>query len=70
MREQRAKAAESRPEKPPAEVCRRGHPLSGDNLRVLTRSNRKVERICRECVRMRNRASKRRKAERDGKWPR
>lgn len=44
------------------EFCKRGHPLSGGNLRILVRKiekwRSKEERICRECVRIRNRASK------------
>jgi len=40
-------------------VCKLDHPLGGDNLRLLERGGY-VERICRECVRIRNRASKRR----------
>lgn len=51
------------PERSLAEYCERGHPLSGDNLRIMTRSNGRVERICRECVRIRNREAKRRKRE-------
>ncbi|HET8629975.1 MAG TPA: GIY-YIG nuclease family protein [Thermomicrobiales bacterium] len=42
---------------PMKEVCTRGHPLSGDNLRILVRRGH-TERICRECVRIRNRAKK------------
>lgn len=42
--------------------CKRGHLLAGSNLRLLPRPNRKTsqERICRECVRDRNRDCKRR----------
>lgn len=47
---------------PKKKYCKRGHPLSGKNLRILTRKDEvwrsKIERICRECVRIRNRASK------------
>lgn len=46
------------------EFCKRGHPLSGDNLRLLDRAingKHKTERICRQCVRQRNQESKRRK---------
>lgn len=45
------------------EFCKKGHPLSGDNLRILkrTRKNGHEERICRECVRIRNRKCKDRK---------
>lgn len=38
--------------------CRLGHDLSGDNLRLLKRKSGIIERICRECVRVRNRKSK------------
>lgn len=44
--------------------CKIGHLLSGDNLRILQRIRDGVaheERICRECVRIRNRACKKRK---------
>lgn len=47
------------------QVCKLGHPLEGDNLRLLVRCGR-TERICRECVRIRNRAAKKRKRERNG----
>jgi hypothetical protein len=42
--------------------CKRGHPLNGDNLRILIRPNKdgtRQERICRACVRLRNRKYKR-----------
>src|SRR5258708_2700027 len=42
------------------DFCKNGHPLSGSNLRILVRRGRE-ERICRQCVRVRNSASKRRK---------
>ncbi len=48
---------------PRAEFCKRGHPLSGDNLRILVRvknGKEKIEHICRQCVRDRNRECKRR----------
>lgn len=35
--------------------CKRGHPLSGDNLRIIVRGKRMM-RICRECNRARKRA--------------
>jgi hypothetical protein len=34
-----------------AEYCKRGHPFSGDNLRILSRWNAKRE--CRECAKLR-----------------
>lgn len=37
-------------------TCKRGHDMSGDNLRLLTRKDGRTERICRSCVRIRNRA--------------
>lgn len=45
------------------QVCRRGHLMCGDNLRFLKRPARDgraacTERICRECVRIRNRSAK------------
>lgn len=49
---------------PHAEKCNRGHDLSGDNLRILPREvngNHYNERICRECVRIRNRKYKKEK---------
>lgn len=42
----------------PAPCCKRGHRLEGTNLRIMTRANGKVERICRECVRLRNKETK------------
>jgi hypothetical protein len=39
------------------QLCCQGHPLEGDNLRILVRRGRE-ERICRECVRIRNKKSK------------
>ena len=39
----------------------RGHRLEGDNVRISHRSGGRVERICRECVRIRNREYKRRR---------
>jgi hypothetical protein len=53
-------------ERKPAERCKRGHIMEGDNLRTMTRGDY-IERICRECVRIRNRAAKkrRRKAEKN-----
>lgn len=47
------------------EFCDRGHPLDGENLRLLQRTDGKAERICRECVRIRNRKAKQAKRERD-----
>lgn len=51
-----AKAAQRRNLKPPQirGICKRGHPLT----RILIRPNGRVERICRICVRIRNRKSK------------
>jgi hypothetical protein len=40
------------------EVCKRGHLMVGDNLRICHRSDGIEERICRECVRIRNREAK------------
>lgn len=36
--------------------CLRGHPLSGDNLKIIIRHTRNggEERVCRECTRIRN----------------
>jgi hypothetical protein len=47
-------------------ACRRGHPMEGENLRLLDRPDGTTERICRECVRIRNRKSKKARAARDG----
>lgn len=57
-----ARISQSRNLKPPRSklVCKRGHTLEGDNLRLLKRRGR-IERICRICVRLRNRESKHRK---------
>jgi hypothetical protein len=38
-------------------VCKRGHVLDGDNLRICERRGR-AERLCRECIRLRNRKAK------------
>ena len=50
--------------------CKRGHPLNGDNLRILIRPYKdgtRRERICRACVRLRNRKYKgQRHNKRDG----
>ncbi len=46
--------------------CKRGHPLDGENLRVLVRTRdgkTYEERICRACVRLRNKEYKRRTRE-------
>lgn len=43
------------------EVCAYGHPLIGDNLRLMVRKGGRVESICRECVRFRNYEAKSRK---------
>jgi hypothetical protein len=43
--------------KGPVQVCKRGHPLAGDNLRLLERDGF-TERICRQCVRERNARAK------------
>jgi len=42
--------------------CKLGHPLEGDNLRLLQR-RWGVEHICRECVRIRNRKAKKKAKE-------
>ena len=60
--ERQRRASGVGPGRPRKEVCKRGHPMSGDNLRLLVRAGR-VERVCRECVRIRNREAKRRKRE-------
>jgi hypothetical protein len=39
------------------EFCKRGHILNGDNLRICVRRGT-TERLCRECVRIRNRKAK------------
>jgi hypothetical protein len=47
-------------------ICKNGHLLEGDNLRILLRGkNGKIheEHICRECVRIRNRKAKLKKKE-------
>lgn len=36
--------------------CKQGHPLSGDNLRRITRRNGYTYRVCVECHRVANRA--------------
>ena len=41
--------------------CRKGHPLSGENLRIMERASGQIERICRICSTERNRQYKLRK---------
>jgi hypothetical protein len=57
-------------EREPALYCKRGHLLSGDNLRILERKRETgetyQERICRTCVRLRNSESKKRSKRRKG----
>ena len=38
----------------PKKYCSRGHLLEGNNLRVMVRTNGRVEYVCRECARIRN----------------
>jgi hypothetical protein len=50
-----------------AEVCPRGHEMSGDNLRIMVRTRgetRYEEHICRQCMRLRNKQAKARARER------
>ena len=42
------------------ERCEHGHPLTGENLVLVQRSDRGVERVCRTCARARSRAFHRR----------
>lgn len=54
-------------ENPVREFCKQGHALSGDNLRLLRRvrnGHEYIERICRTCVRERNRECKYRRIKR------
>ena len=37
------------------DICREGHPMSGDNLRLYKRGDR-LRRACAECARVKNRA--------------
>lgn len=38
--------------------CKRGHELAGGNLRLTHRANGRTHRVCRECARLHNAASK------------
>lgn len=40
------------------DICRHGHPMTGDNLRLYKRAGGGVRRLCAECARARDRKSR------------